>query len=98
MMCWFDNTKPLKQKGKFALQHTTQNVRCVVKEIRYKLDINTLHRLQDDKEINMNDIARVSLRVTKPLFIDSYRQNRITGSIILVDEVSNNTVAAGMII
>ncbi len=98
MMCWFDNTKPLKQKGKFALQHTTQNVRCVVKEIRYKLDINTLHRLQDDKNINMNDIARVSLRVTKPLFIDSYRQNRITGSIILVDEASNNTVAAGMII
>lgn len=98
MMCWFDNTKPLKQKGKFALQHTTQNVRCVVKEIRYKLDINTLHRLQEDKNINMNDIARVSLRVTKPLFIDSYRQNRITGSIILVDEVTNNTVAAGMII
>ena len=98
MMCWFDNTKALKLKGKFALQHTTQNVRCVVKEIRYKLDINTLHRLQDDKEIRMNDIARVSLRVTKPLFIDSYRQNRITGSIILVDEVTNNTVAAGMII
>ncbi len=98
MLCWFDNTKSLLPRGKFALQHTTQHVRCVIKEIRYKLDINTLHRLQDDKEIKMNDIARVSLRVTKPLFIDSYRQNRITGSIILVDEVSNNTVAAGMII
>ncbi len=98
MICWFDNVKPLQHKGKFTIQHTSQSVRCIVKEIKYKLDINTLHRLQDDTTINMNDIARVSLRVTKPLFVDSYRKNRITGSIILVDEVSNNTVAAGMII
>ena len=64
----------------------------------YKLDINTLHRNQEDRVINMNDIGRVSLRVTKPLFIDPYRQNRITGSIILIDETTNNTVAAGMVI
>ena len=98
MLCWFDNTKPLQLRGKYSLQHTTQSVRCIIKEIRYKLDINTLHRLQDETNITMNDIARVSLRTTKPLFVDAYRQNRITGSIILVDESSNNTVGAGMII
>jgi len=98
MLCWFDSNKPLQPRGKYTIKHTSQSVRCIVKEIRYKLDINTLHRLQDDKVIKMNDIARVSLRTTKPLFVDPYRQNRITGSVILVDETSNNTVGAGMII
>jgi len=98
MMCWFDHNKPLQAKGKYTLKHTTKDVRCIVKEIRYKLDINTLHRDQEDLVLNMNDIGRVVLRVTKPLFIDPYRQNRITGSIILIDETTNNTVAAGMVI
>ena len=98
MLCWFDHTKPLASRGKYIIKHTTQEVRCMVKEIRYKLDINTLSRLQDDKVINSNDIARVQLRTTKPLFFDKYRDNRITGSIILVDEGNNNTVGAGMII
>jgi sulfate adenylyltransferase subunit 1 len=70
----------------------------MIKEIRYTLDINTLHRNQEDLEVNMNDIARVKIRTTKPLFTDEYRKNRITGSFILVDEGSNNTVGAGMII
>ncbi len=98
MICWFDNNKPLQLNGKYSIRHTTQDARCIVKEIRYKLDVNTLHRLQEDKTIRMNDIARVVLRTTKPLFVDEYRQNRITGSVILVDEFSNNTVAAGMVI
>ncbi len=98
MLCWFDNNKSLQANGKYAIKHTTQDARCVVKEIRYKLDINTLHRELDDTEIRMNDMARVVLRTTKPLFTDSYRNNRITGSIILIDEGSNNTVGAGMII
>lgn len=98
MICWFDNEKPLQPNGKYAIKHTTQDARCIVKEIRYKLDINSLHREMDDKEIRMNDMARVVLRSTKPLFIDPYRNNRITGSIILIDEGSNNTVGAGMII
>ncbi|MEL6943291.1 MAG: sulfate adenylyltransferase, partial [Bacteroidota bacterium] len=72
--------------------------RCVVKEIQYKLDINTLHRDLEEKTIKMNDIARVKLRTTKPLFVDEYRKNRITGSVILIDEATNNTVGAGMII
>ncbi len=98
MICWFDHTKPLKQRGKYIIRHTTQEARCLIKEIRYKLDINTLHRKQEDFEIKSNDIARVVIRSTKPLFIDKYRENRITGSIILIDEGTNNTVGAGMII
>jgi sulfate adenylyltransferase subunit 1 len=70
----------------------------MVKDVRYRLDINSLHRDEDDKEIKMNDIGRVLLRTTAPLFVDSYRKNRITGSIILVDEQTNETVAAGMVI
>lgn len=98
MMCWFDHTKPLRPRGKYTVRHTTQDARCIVKEVRYKLDINSLHRNLEDKTINVNDIGRVVLRTTKPLFVDAYRKNRITGSIILIDEGTNNTVAAGMII
>ncbi len=98
MICWFDNQKPLQLQGKYALKHTSQDARCIVKNIHYKLDINSLHRLPEDKDIKMNDIARITIRSTKPLFVDEYRQNRITGSIILIDEGTNNTVAAGMVI
>lgn len=98
MLCWFDQDRPLQLKGKYALRHTTQDVRCVVKDIQYKLDIETLHRNKEDKAIKMNDIARVSLRTTKPLFTDPYRRNRITGSLILIDEATNSTVAAAMIV
>jgi len=97
MVCWFGD-KPLQAKGKYSLLHTTTDTRCMVKEIRYKLDINTLHRNQEDLEVKMNDIARVVLRTTSPVFADSYRQNRISGSVILVDEGTNNTVGAGMVI
>ena len=98
MICWFDNLKSLTPRGKYVIKHTTQEARCIVKEIRYKLDINTLSRDQEDLNIKMNDISRIQIRVTKPLFVDAYRKNRITGSVILVDEGTNNTVAAGMVI
>jgi sulfate adenylyltransferase subunit 1 len=97
MVCWF-NDKTLQLRGKYSIKHTTQDVRCIIKEIRYKLDINTLHRDQKDNRIGMNDIARVVLRTTKPLLYDSYRKNRITGSLIFIDEGTNETVGAGMII
>ena len=97
MICWF-HERPLRPNGKYALLHTSQQVRCVVKEVRYKLDINSLHRDLENNEIRMNDIARISLRTTKPLFTDSYQKNRNTGSIILIDEGTNETVGAGMII
>ncbi len=98
MMVWFDSDKPLQVNGKYAVMHTSQNVRCVVKEVRYKLDINSLHRDTEHDGIKMNDVARVLLRTTKPLFTDSYKNNRVTGSLILVDEATNSTVGAGMII
>lgn len=97
MICWF-NKRPLQQRGKYTVLHTTKEVRCMVKEVRYKLDINTLHRNEEDNVIHMNDIARVVIRTTQPLFTDSYRKNRITGALIFVDEGTNETVGAGMII
>ena len=97
MLCWFSEQK-IRPKGKYSLLHTTADCRCMIKEIRYKLDINTLSRNQEDLDISMNDIARVVLRTTQPVFADAYRQNRISGSVILVDEGTNNTVAAGMVI
>jgi len=97
MLCWLSET-PLKLKGKYSLKHTSKDVRCMVQNILYKVDINTLHRNEEDKNVTGNDIARISLRTTQPLFIDSYGNNRVTGSVILIDESTNNTVGAGMII
>lgn len=97
MVCWF-NQKPLQVRGKYTILHTTKDARCMIKDIRYKLDINTLHRNEEDKTVGMNDIARVVLRTTQPLFTDAYRKNRITGALIFVDEGTNETVGAGMII
>ncbi len=97
MVCWMSE-KPLKANGKYSVKHTTKDVRCIVKDIKYKVNINNLHRIEDDKEINLNDIARISIRTTKPLFYDRYARNRITGSVILIDEGTHETVGAGMII
>ena len=79
MLCWF-NERKLIPRGKYVLRHTSAEARCMVKDIQFKMNINTLEKDLDDKDISMNDIAKVSLRVTKPLFFDSYNVNRITGS------------------
>ena len=97
MLCWLNNQGP-RPRGKYILRHTTSDAKAMIKEIRYKLDISTLHRNEEDKDIQMNDICRVALRTTKPILADSYNKNRITGSLILVDEGTNETVAAGMVI
>lgn len=97
MVCWMGDT-PLALNGKYAVKHTSKDVRCIVKDVKYKVDINTLHRMEDDKEISMNDIGRISIRTTAPLFHDRYARNRITGSLVLIDEATNKTVGAGMII
>lgn len=98
MLCWMDDKKPLQLNGKYAIKHTTRDARCVVKEILYKVDVNTLHRIQDVDTLTLNEIGRVKLRTTVPLFYDEYRRNRNTGSLIIIDEASNTTVGAGMII
>ena len=97
MLCWM-NERPIKLGGKYALKQTSNDVRCVIKDVKYKVDINTLHRMEEEKILEMNDIGRVSIRTTKPLFFDNYKRNRNTGSIILIDETTNETVAAGMIL
>ncbi len=97
MICWM-NDKKMMPRGKYTIKHTSQTARCVIKDVKYKIDINTLHRIQDDKEIGINDIGRIVIRTTRPLFFDSYRRNRNTGSIIMINEATNETVAAGMII
>tara|TARA_R110001592_G_scaffold43005_4_gene139679 strand:- start:2359 stop:3627 length:1269 start_codon:yes stop_codon:yes gene_type:complete len=96
MLCWLNNT-PARPNAKYTIRHTTNEARCMIKEIIYKVDINTLHRIEDYKTIGMNDILRVTLRTTRPLFVDDYNDNRNTGSIILIDEATNETVAAGMV-
>lgn len=97
MICWM-NDKPLQERGKYKLRHTTRDARCVIKDIEYKVDINTLHRVQNDKKIGLNDIGRIKIRTTVPLIHDPYNRNRNTGSVILIDEFTNETVAAGMIL
>jgi len=97
MVCWLNQNSP-KPRGKYYIKHTSNEARAMIKQVNYKLNISTLHRIEDDLEIKMNDIAKIKLRSTKPLFIDSYNRSRNTGSVILVDEATNETVAAGMIV
>jgi sulfate adenylyltransferase subunit 1 len=97
MICWF-NPKPLAVGGKYILRHTTRETKAVLKAVRYKVDINTLHKKEDDLSIGMNDIGRIHVRTAVPLMIDPYKRNRTTGSFILVDEFTNATVGAGMIL
>jgi sulfate adenylyltransferase subunit 1 len=97
MVCWFAE-QPLKPEGRYLIRHTTREARCTVKEARYKVDINTLHRVEGDTSIGLNDIGRLHLRVSVPLLYDPYKRNRTTGSFILIDEFTQATVAAGMIL
>ncbi len=96
MLCWLHNN-PAKPRAKYSIRHTSNEQKAMIKEVVYKYDINSLERNNDNNELNMNDIAKVKIRTTKPLMVDSYRKNRATGSIILVDDNTNETVAAGMI-
>jgi sulfate adenylyltransferase subunit 1 len=96
IICWF-NASPLKLSGKYLLKHTTNDVKCFIKEIQYKININSMEKVNSDNNIGMNDIAGIRIKTTKPIFFDSYLTNRITGSFILIDEATNETIGAGMI-
>ncbi len=98
MVCWFSSDKPLTGRGKYILRHTTKEVKAIVTEVCYKMNINTLRKIEDDLTLNLNDIGRIKVRTSAPLIADSYKSNRITGSFVLIDELTNATVAAGMII
>ncbi|HEV2310733.1 MAG TPA: GTP-binding protein [Acidimicrobiia bacterium] len=97
MVCWF-NERPLREGAVYAVKHTTRAARARVQELHYRLDVNSLHRDEQHTTLEMNDIGRVSLRCTVPLFLDEYRRNRVTGSFILIDESTFETVGAGMVL
>ena len=98
MICWMGESSQLASRAKYTLKHTTRTARAMVNDLHYRLDVNTLHRDHDASSLELNEIGRVSLRTTAPIFFDDYRRNRDTGSFILIDETTNNTVAAGMIL
>jgi sulfate adenylyltransferase subunit 1 len=97
LVTWMSQT-PLHSRTKVVIKHTTNECIAMVKELKYKLDINTLHRIQDIDRLEMNDIGRITLWTSKPLFYDTYKKNRQTGSLIIIDEQTNETIGAGMII
>jgi bifunctional enzyme CysN/CysC len=96
MVCWMSET-PLRAGQKLAVKHTTRCARALVKDLQYRLDVNTLHREPDAEALHLNDIGRIRLRTTLPLFCDEYRRNRTTGGFVLIDEATNCTVGAGMV-
>ena len=98
MVCWMDEKSSLEPRKKYAIKHSTRAARIMVKDVNYRLDINTLHRDEEATEIALNEIGRISFRSTVPLFVDEYRRNRETGSFVLIGEDTNSTVAAGMIL
>ncbi|WP_422106673.1 sulfate adenylyltransferase subunit 1 [Winogradskyella sp.] len=97
MLCWLHNN-PARPRAKYSIRHTSNDQKAMIKEIIYKINIETLERNTEDSNLGMNDISKVKIRTTKPLMIDPYRENRTTGSIILIDDATNETVAAGMIV
>jgi len=97
MLCWLGE-KPMVLGGKYAIRHTTSELRGIIRRVRYKVNINNLEENKEDQSVALNEIARITLKTSKPIFYDSYKENHITGSIIIIDESTNNTVGAGMII
>tara|TARA_B110000495_G_C23026339_1_gene609990 strand:+ start:241 stop:1485 length:1245 start_codon:yes stop_codon:yes gene_type:complete len=97
MVCWFSEKQSLTPRSKLMMRHTSAEVKAIVQEIQYKIDVNSLHKIEDVQEMKLNEIGRIKVRTSAPLFVDSYRRNRVTGSVIFVDPFTNETVGAGMI-
>ncbi len=97
MLCWMTDA-PLRPGGRYWLKHTTRTVKAMVDDLRYRIDVNTLHRDQDATELALNEIGRVRLRTSQPLMLDEYRDSRTTGGFVLIDEATSDTVAAGMVV
>jgi bifunctional enzyme CysN/CysC len=96
MVCWMGE-KPLRPGGRYAVKHTTRSARAIIKELEYRVDVNTLEHVAAE-QLELNEIGRVTLRASTPLMVDRYRRNRTTGSFIVIDEATNDTVGAGMIV
>ena len=97
MVCWF-NERPLQEGNIYSIKHTSRSVRAKVSTLNYRLNVNTLHREEGQSKLEMNEIGRISLRTTAPLFLDEYRRNRTTGSLIIIDEATSETVGAAMVL
>ena len=97
MICWLHNNTA-NPNAKYIIKHTTNEQKAIIKEVFYKVDINSFKRNEEDKALHMNDICKIQLRTTRPLMVDAYAKNRNTGSFILIDPVTNETVAAGMVV
>jgi bifunctional enzyme CysN/CysC len=97
MVCWLTD-EPLQVRGMYAIKHTTRAVRGQVRAVEYRIDVNTLHRDESADSLTLNEIGRITLRTTRPLFVDEYRRNRTTGSFLVIDESTGATVGAGMIL
>ena len=97
MVCWMSDTRPLAEGSRLVIKHTTRTVKAIVRDLQYRLDVNTLHRDETVTKLGLNEIGRVSLRLTQPVFSDSYARNRQTGGMIIIDEATNATVGAAMI-
>jgi sulfate adenylyltransferase subunit 1 len=97
MVCWL-NEKPMVPGGRYVIRHTTSELKGIIQEVDYKVNIDNLEQNHEDKSVGSNEIARIRIKTSRPIFFDSYKENRITGSIIIIDEGTNNTVGAGMII
>ncbi|MBI9035631.1 MAG: sulfate adenylyltransferase, partial [Bacteroidales bacterium] len=97
MICWMGD-KPMQLGGKYSIMHTTKDARCIIKDVKFKVNVNTLEQITDDKQVSMNEIAQISIKTTQPLLLDSYKKNRKTGALILIEEGTNNTVGVGMIL
>jgi bifunctional enzyme CysN/CysC len=97
MVCWMAE-RPLSPRGRYRIKHTTRTALAKIDEVRYRIDVNTLHRDEEAGSLQLNEIGRLTLRLSSPLFVDQYRRNRATGSFILIDESTNDTVGAGMVL
>jgi sulfate adenylyltransferase subunit 1 len=96
MICWF-NERPLKTGGRYLVRMNSNETGCIIRSVDYRMNINTLEQDCENLEIKMNDIARITIKTSKPVFFDAYKENNVTGSMVFIDEGTNETVAAGMI-
>ena len=97
MVSWMSDVKAMAPGSRLVAKHTTRTVKAIVRDLHYRLDVNTLHRDESATQLGLNEIGRVRLRLTQPIFCDPYNRNRLTGGLILIDEGSNVTVGAAMI-
>jgi sulfate adenylyltransferase subunit 1 (EFTu-like GTPase family) len=97
MVCWMSSETALARRSRLVVKHTSRTVKAIVTDLHYRIDVNTLHRDESATQLGLNEIGRVRLRLTQPIFCDPYARNRTTGGLILIDEGTNATVGAAMI-